>query len=463
VNNWVALGLVAVLIAANAVFVAAEFSLVAVRRAAVEEQAGQGDRRATRVLAVLGNLSLMLSAAQFGITVTSLLVGFLAEQAIGDAVVTPVFDALGIGGASSAATVVVVAFVVSTTVQMVVGELVPKNIAIARPLGTSLAMAGPMHLFGVVFGPVIRLFDNAAAAITSRLGIEVSHELDDSLSRDELARIINASQEGGVLTDTQADLLQRAVGLSDTRAGEIMLPRPDVVWLDAGSTLEDLRRASRSTGFSRFPIRGATDDDVLGTVHLKDLLTVPAQAHATTAATSIAQQPLLVPESEPVARLLARMRRSRRTFAVVLDEYGGTAGIVTAEDILEELVGEIEDEFDREVARIRRIGPGRFIVQGGLRADRLGDVLSIDLGEGEFETVAGFVLDRLGHIPELGEYVDHEGWRFEVTRLEGVRVRDLRVWLLPTIAPGDAPEPSEAGESSAGSGGSAPGDGAGGR
>ena len=418
--------LVAGLIAANGLFVAAEFALVSVRRPVVEDLTAGGDRRARVVSRELSDLGFALSAAQFGITVTSLLVGYVAERTIGDTVIRPLLDLVGLPPAAALPVAVGGAFLVSTLTQMVVGELFPKNLAIARPLGVARSVTPLTRAFGLVLGPVIRVFDRAAEVFARRLfRIEVRRDLEAGHSLDELARIIAVSGEEGSLTAEQAELLQRAVELGDTRAGEVMVPRPDVVWVTADDTLADLRTAARRTGHSRFPVRGDSEDEVLGTVHVKDLLAVPLDQHDTTPVTDVAAPLLAVPESESLRQLLSDLRREQRTFAVVIDEYGSTAGIVTVEDVIEVLVGEIEDEFDREGRAVRRVGADRYLVRGALRIEGLRDQLDLEVPDGEYETVAGFVLDRLGHIPEPGEQVVYQGWVFEVARVEGVRVTEI--------------------------------------
>jgi CBS domain containing-hemolysin-like protein len=420
--------LVAVLITANGLFVAAEFALVSVRRPGVEELAARGDPRARLVTRELSDLSFALSAAQFGITATSLLVGYIAERTIGDTVIRPLLEVFGIPQQAALGIAVTGAFLASTVLQMVLGELFPKNLAISRPLGVALWVTPFSRGFGILFGPLIRVFHFAAELITERIfRVQVRAELEGGHNLDELARIIAASGEEGSLTAEQTELLRRAVGLGDRRVGEVMVPRPDVVWLPADATLRDLKSAARRTGHSRFPIRGENEDDVLGTVHVKDLLTVPVAEHASTVITAIAAPLLAVPESEPLRRLLGDLRREQRTFAVVVDEYGGTAGIVTVEDVLEQLVGDIEDEFDRDGHAVRRVGVRRHLVRGSLRTDRIETLFGVALPEGEYETVAGFVLDRLGHIPEPGETVTHEGLELTVTRLEALRVTEIAI------------------------------------
>ncbi|MEX2505253.1 MAG: hemolysin family protein [Egicoccus sp.] len=424
----VGLLLVAVLIAANGLFVAIEFALVSLRRPIVEERAARGERRARIVVRELSDLSFALSSAQFGITATSLLVGYVAEEAIGDTLIRPLLGLIGLPESASLGLAVGIAFLLSTVMQMVLGELFPKNLAISRPLPVALAIAPVTSAFGIAFGPIIRVFDRTAEVVTRKVfRVETRSELEGGHSLDELARIIYASGEEGSLTDEQAALMRRAVGLGDMRVSQVMVPRPDVVWLSSDDTLAELRRQARETGHSRFPVHTGSEDDVLGSVHVKDLLAVPLDAHAATQVTDVVAPALAVPESESLHQLLTDMRRERRTFAVVIDEYGGTAGIVTVEDVLEQLVGEIEDEFDRAGHDVRRLGAGRHLVRGSMRVERLDDTFGMEVPDGEYETVAGLVLDRLGHIPEPGERVPVGDFEITVLRMEGVRITELVV------------------------------------
>lgn len=423
--------LVVVLIAANGLFVAAEFSLVSVRRPVVEDLASQGDRRARAVVRELSDLSFALSAAQFGITATSLLVGYLADRTVGDTLIRPLLLLINAPEQASLAVAVTATLLLSTILQMVLGELFPKNLAISRPLGVALFVTPVTRVFGMLFGPLIRIFDGSAQRITrSVFRVEVRTELEGGHSLDELARIVAASAEEGNLTDQQSELLHRAIGLGDRRVSEVMVPRPDVVWLDAHGTLEDLRDLARTTGHSRFPVRGDSDDDVVGTVHVKDLLRVPPDRHSQTSLRVVAVPMLAVPESEPLRRLFADLRRAQRTFALAVDEYGSIAGLVTIEDVVEELVGEIADEFDRQGSEVRRLGVGRFLAQGTLRVHQIEGLFGVSLPEGEYETLAGFVLDRLGHIPEPGERVLDGQLELTVMALNGVRITQIAVRVL---------------------------------
>lgn len=425
--GW-ALVLVAVLIAANGMFVAFEFGLVAARQGVLEEQAAAGDRRAGAAVRQLHQISFVLSAAQFGITATSLVVGFLAEDAIGVAVIDPLLGAIGVGEAGRTGLALALAFAVSTVLQMLLGELAPKNLALAIPEATARALAIPMRVFGIVLGPIIRLFDGAAAVLTRRVfDTEVAEERLGGYSPDELARIIAASREGGALTAEQSQLLTRAVQLGDRRVHEVMVPRTRVEVLATDDTLDDLRAASRRTGHSRFPVVGSDLDDVVGTVHIKDVLAVAPGQRATTRLGAIASAPVLVPESEQLRRLLARLRRAQRTFALAIDEYGGVAGIVTVEDVLEELVGEIEDEFDRGSGAVRRVGPERWLVDGTVRIDEVAERIGLELPDGDYETIAGFVIDQLGRIPATGATAEIGQHAFVAQRVDGVRVSQVLV------------------------------------
>jgi CBS domain containing-hemolysin-like protein len=452
VSGPLGLLLVAVLIAANGMFVAAEFALVSLRRPAVEERASSGDRRARIVRRELRELSFALSSAQFGITATSLLLGFVAERALGDAVIRPLLDVIGVPEQAAIVVALSGAFLVSTLLQMVLGELFPKNLAISRPLGVALFVTPFTRGFSLVLGPLIRVFDAAARAVTEHVfRVEVTDELEGGHSLDELARIIAASGEEGSLTEEQTTLLRRAVGLGDRRVEEVMIPRPDIVFLAADASLDDLRATARATGHSRFPVQGATEDDIIGSVHVKDLFEVPTDRHATTTVATVASPMLAVPESESLRRLLSDLRRQRRTSALVVDEYGSTAGIVTVEDVLEELVGDIRDEFDSGGHLVRRIGAGQYLVRGGLRVDRAEEIFDGALPDGPYETVAGYVLDRLGHIPEVGEQVVHGSFTLTVARMDGVRITEISVRRQPAATPLEAgdDEPADGGDDDA--------------
>ncbi len=422
-NPYWALALVAGLIAANGLFVAAEFALIAVRRGNLEALADHGNRRAKAAVAELDRASLMLSGVQFGITATSLVVGFLAEAAVGDALIRPVLGLFSLPESTVGPLSLTLAFVISTVVQMLFGELAPKNLALAIPERMSLWVAFPIRWFGKALGPIIRIFDGSAAWVTRRVfRVDASEERHVGHSPEEITRIIVASRDEGQFSLDQGELLTRAVELAERRVHEVMVPRTRVSFLDGDDTVDSLRIASRETGHSRFPVVGESDDDILGTVHIKDLLNVDASQRGTTLIRSIASPALVVPEIDRLRPLLTKMRQAHRTFAIVADEYGGVAGIVTLEDVVEELVGEIEDEFDSEREIIVSTPDGGFLFDGAVRTDEASGILGSELPEGEYDTIAGLLIDVLERIPAEGESIEIAGWRLTATEIDGLRV-----------------------------------------
>ena len=427
-TGWLALSAVVVLVALNGLFVAAEFAVVSARGPALDDLAESGDRRAGEVAALLGRLPFFLSMVQFGITATSLIVGFLADRAIGATLVRPVLAALGVPAEASVALSVTFALLLSTLLQMLFGELFPKNVAISRPVPVARALAGFSNGSITLLGPIVRVLDRAAEEVTRAVfRVETPSQLDDAPGLDELGRIIAASGARGSLTVDQTELLRRAVSLGARRVGEVMVPRPDVVWAPTGMTLEAMAELARSSGHSRFPIRGDTEDEVLGTVHVKDLIGVPTDERAHHRIDELLASALFVPESETLRHVLDELRRLRRTFAVVVDEYGSTAGIVTLEDVLEALVGDIEDEFDR---RSRRSAGGDRI-PGSTTVGRFAERFGVVLPDGPYETVAGYVLDELGEIPLPGARVEAGSLDITVLQREGLRITELLVRPRP--------------------------------
>lgn len=365
----------------------------------------------------------MLSGVQFGITATSLIVGFLAEAAVGDALIRPILGVFSLPEATAAPLSLTLAFVISTVVQMLFGELAPKNLALAIPERMSLWVAFPIRWFGKAFGPIIRIFDGSAAWVTRRVfRVDASGERHVGHSPEEITRIIVASRDEGQLSLDQGELLTSAVELAERRVYEVMVPRTRVSFLDGDDTVDSLRIASRETGHSRFPVVGDSDDDILGTVHIKDLLSVDSSQRGSTLLRSIASPALIVPETDRLRPLLSKMRQAHRTFAIVADEYGGVAGIVTLEDVVEELVGEIEDEFDAVRETMVATTGGGFVFDGTVRTDEASEILGTELPEGEYDTIAGLLIDVLERIPAHGESVEIAGWRLTATEIDGMRV-----------------------------------------
>ncbi len=423
----------ALLIAANGWFVLGEFAFVAARRPQVEETASRGDPRAAAALDVIDRLSFMLSGAQLGITVTSLVVGFLVEPVFSRAL-SPLVAALGLPAEQTTPIAIATGIILSTAAQMVFGELAPKNLGIARPEAFAISVARGVRWYLAVAGPVIRLFDSAAARLLRLVGIEPVEQLPAGVGPEELGIIIAESGRGGVLSDEQATLLERALEFSTLRAAEVMVPRPQVVHISGTATCEDLQRLAVETGRSRFPVVRDEDlDDVLGVVVAKDVLRLPPAERARRPVTDLAVEPLVVPESTLLGPLLAELRQAHTALAVVVDEHGGTAGVLSLEDLVEELVGAIRDEYDPEEPQVQPLAGGIFLAPASWRPAEISRETRLHLPEGDYETVSGLVMERLGRVPSPGDVVELPGVSVKVVTMDGYAVD--RVLLVPREAP----------------------------
>ncbi|WP_171107987.1 MULTISPECIES: hemolysin family protein [Streptomyces] len=417
------------LILANGFFVAAEFGLVTVDRPDAERAAAEGDRRARRVVESLKELSFQLSGTQLGITITSLVVGMLAEPALAQLLDGPL-TAVGIPDGAVSGVAVAIGMLLASAIQMVVGELVPKNWAVSRPLQVARFVAGPQHLFARVFRPVIAGLNAVANRLVRTLGFEPAEELASARTPDELVSLARHSARAGALEQDTADLFVRTLSLGELTAQHVMTPRVKVSALQSTATAEDVVNLTRATGLSRFPVYRERIDEIVGMVHLKDALAVSAPERLRTPVGRIAKPPLLVPETLPVRPLLARLR-SEQPIAVVVDEYGGTAGVVTLEDIVEEIVGEVRDEHDgHDLPELASAPPedGRpaWDADGSCRIDTLRRI-GLDVPEGPYETVAGLVADLLGRIPAVGDRAELPGWRLAVRQVGHYRAERVRL------------------------------------
>lgn len=427
----IALGLIgaALLIAANGYFVAAEFAFVAARRSKFVEQAEAGDRKAKRAIQVHRRLSFMLSGAQLGITVTSLVLGFIAEPAIAGAL-QPLLRAIGVGESARFGVAITLAFIFATTAQMVFGELAPKNLAIAKPEPVARSLAGSTWVFMRVASPLIKLFDGSANRLLRLVGIEPVEELHGSVSTDELDFIVDSSAESGQLTVAQASLLDRAIDFGDLEASDAMVAWNRVVTIDADATASALRDLMASH-HSRFPVVGS-DSKVVGLVHAKDLLGIARDAYDTTPIEGLVHDVLVVPEAAGLNVVLAELQSHSTEMAVVIDEYGAPAGVVTLEDLVEELVGEIEDEYDPPVpGEYVEVRPGVWDVAATSRPDEIERYTGFTLPDGEYDTVAGLVLDRLERIAEVGDSVVVDGLRIEVLEVDEFAIEKVSIELDP--------------------------------
>ncbi|HET6667836.1 MAG TPA: hemolysin family protein [Intrasporangium sp.] len=404
-TEWILLGISLLLVLACGVFVAAEFALVTVDRSAVERAASAGDTSAVGVQRALRSLSTQLSGAQVGITVTNLAIGFLAEPAIASLVDGPL-EAAGLPEGAVHPVALTFALALSTALTMIFGELVPKNLAIAEPLGTARATQGFQRGFTTVMHVPIRLLNGSANALVRRLGIEPQEELRSARNSTELASLISRSADQGTLDADTAELMERSVEFGTRTAGEIMTPRVRTSSLDVTERASAVIELARQTGHSRFPVLD-DDESVVGTVHVKHAVALPLHERATTRVKHIMVKPIVVPDSIRLDPLLTLLRRDGFQMAVVLDEYGGQAGIVTLEDVVEEIVGDIADEHDRLGSRAWQRRDGTWSLSGLLRPDEAEDITGVKLPENEdYDTIAGLVLRVLERIPLPGDVAE---------------------------------------------------------
>lgn len=433
-----------ILTAGTAIFVAAEFSLTALERSTVDTNARSGNRSDVYVQRAHRTLSFQLSGAQLGISITTLVTGYLAEPVFAQ-LLSPVFVALQIPDRVVPGLSLVVAILIATSLSMIFGELVPKNLAVARPVSTSRATAPFQLMFSAVMTPIIRLTNGTANVIVRRLGIEPAEELRSARSADELGSLVRSSAEHGSLDEATAALVNRSLQFGARTAEELMTPRTEIEVLQADDTVADLVIAAKNTGFSRFPVVDGDLDETIGIVHVKQIFAVPLCRRASTKLNGLAIAVPTVPSTLDGDTLMTRVRAHGLQTALVVDEYGGTAGMVTVEDLIEEIVGDVRDEHDDATPDVQKTVWG-WQVSGLLRIDEVAEATGFRAPEGEYETIGGLVLQNLGHIPELGESLElsvyePEGpkecpmrWRATVVKMDGRRIDRL---MLIKMGPGD--------------------------
>ena len=432
--EWVLLGVAVLLALACGLFVAAEFSLVTVERGPVEQRAEAGERGAAGVLAGLRTLSTQLSGAQLGITVTSLLIGFLAEPSLAS-LVRPGLEAAGVPANAMTGVSLTLALLIATFFQMIVSELVPKNLAIARPYGTALVVVPFQRAFSMATGPLLTFLNGNANWLLARVGVEPQEELASARSPEELQSLVRRSAEAGTLERPLSTLLQRTLSFGERTAGDVLTPRGQVLFVDASTSVADVVELSRTSGHSRFPVTGRGGaDEVLGVVSLRRCLRVLEDDRDDTSALQVMERTVVVPESIDLDDLLGVLR-TQSHLALVADEYGGTAGVVTLEDLIEELVGEVEDEHDEPETRVRRLPDGTLELTGLLRPDELREFGIPAEDDRDYDTLGGLVVDLLGRIAAEGDVVDLEGWVLRVRAMDGMRVD-----VVEAVPPPDVPD-----------------------
>ncbi|MBN9201611.1 MAG: HlyC/CorC family transporter [Microbacterium chocolatum] len=445
--DYVMLGVGLLLTIGTGLFVASEFALVNLDRADLEARREAGETRLSLTISALRITSTHLSSAQLGITLTTLLTGYTMEPAISN-LLRPVFTAWGMPEALVSPVAVVVAISVATIFSMIIGELVPKNFALAVPRQTAKLVIPFQVAFTTVFRPAIRMLNGSANGVLRALGVEPKEELSGARTAEELSSLVRRSASAGVLEKDTASLLDRSLRFSRLTAADVMTPRPSIHAVAAGDSAEDVVQLARRTGHSRFPVYDDSMDDITGIVHLKAAIGVPRDRRADVPAAALSTEPLRVPEAVHLDALVAELRARGYQMAVVVDEYGGTAGVVTLEDRVDEIVGEVLDEHDRRRAGVVRSGDS-ILLPGDLRPDEVRDRTGILIPEGEvYDTVGGYIMSVLERIPAVGDRVSIDDGQLEVHRMDGRRVD--RVRFTPSPVPLAAPGSPRAAESKAG-------------
>ena len=432
---------VGLLVAANAFFVAAEFSLVTIRRTRVEQLVAERHPVARSLRRATSDPTIFIAATQLGVTMASLAVGWIGEPTVAG-LVEPAFHALppDLARAGAHSVAVALAFAFITGIHVVLGELVPKSLALQHAERTALLVAEPMRLFAMVLRPLIWLFGGAGGLVLSAIGAHPApgHRLVHSV--EELKMLVSASRQAGVLDPGSEEMVDRVFDFAELRAHHVMTPRTEVKCVELGAGPEEALRLMVEVGHSRLPVYQGDLDNVVGVVHLRDLLQhcglpTPRPGHLR----HLMREPLVLPESLPATDLLAELRRRKTHIAILVDEYGGTAGLVTFRDLLDRLVGEVRDEFAQSRVDVQPL-PDGALVDGLVTLEEVNDALGLSLSDEDYDTIGGFVVGRLGRMAVVGDVVDLEDIQLRVEALDGRRVAAVRVVVSPA--------PSGAGEAS---------------
>ncbi len=432
------------LILGTGFFVAVEFSLVALDQTTVQRAVDNGDRKAEPLLRCLKSLSTQLSSCQIGITLTTLLTGYVMDPAI-SRLLAPVLDRSGLPENWQGIIAFSVSIVLATLLSMLIGELIPKNMSIALPFRVGRALARPQLVFTAVFRPAVTVLNGFSNKVLNIFGLEAKEEISGARTPAELSSMVRRSAKMGTLDVGTANFVARTLNFSERIAADVMTPRIRLETIDADQSVADVVEAARRTGFSRFPIIGDSPDDIRGVVHVKKAVSVPREKRAGLAAGAIMTEVLRVPETVHLDSLLSELREGNLQLAVVLDEYGGTAGVATLEDLVEEIVGEVSDEHDRVKPGVLQSASGDWYFPGIMRPDEVSELvpqLTVP-DEAGYETVAGFMMWELGRIAEVGDTVVIPDGNLEVERMDGRRIDRIR-FVATTVSTESGDEPGRA-------------------
>lgn len=431
-TEFLLLGFGVLLTLGTGLFVASEFALVNVEKVDLERQREAGIKSASVSLRALSRTSTHLSAAQLGITLTTLLTGFVAEPVLSKLLAPQLLD-LGFSEASIPALSVVAAMLIATLFSFLIGELVPKNMALSAPIRVLRLVVRFQLAFTWVFGPLIKLLNANGNALVRLFGVEPKEELSGARSAEELSSLVRRAATMGSLEQDTAKLIEKTLGLSNMTAADIMTPRPKMHSLQRDATAAELLELAKATGHSRFPVTGEDVDDIVGLVHLKRAMAVPPERRGQVPVAALMIDPVRVPETMPLERLMITLREQGFQLAIVIDEYGGTAGIATLEDAVEELVGDLADEHDRARGPVVRLRDGSMSISGLTRPSELVDFGLYIQEHEDYDTISGFLMSTLGKIPDVGDVVPLAAGELRVIAMDGRRVDRIR------YTPGEAP------------------------
>ncbi len=414
------------LILLNAFFVGAEYGLVTSRRTRILELERQGNRRAKAVRRITADPPRFIAAMQLGVTISSLAIGALGEQVLARRFEPVMASALA----------VLLALLIVTYLHVVIGELVPKGIALTHPERTALAVSTPVRWFFTVFKPLIWLLQQSTAAILRSLGLQPPGAEHEAHSEAELRMLLSSSAEQGEIEHEEQEMLYKVFDFADKEAADVMVPRPEVVAISIALPAEEALKSVLESPFTRYPVYRESLDDIVGVLHIRDLIeAMHDRGLASVDIGTIVRPAYMVPETKDLGALLAEFRRTNQHLAIVIDEYGSMEGIVTLEDLLEEIVGEIEDEFDLPDETVERIDDDTIRIDGTFTIDDFNEQFHCDLPDEDFHTVAGFVFGMLGRGAAPGDEVSHDGLRFHVDSIEGQRIERLTVTFMPSRRP----------------------------
>ena len=433
--------LVLILVGLNGFFVAAEFALLSVRSTRIEELVAKGNTRAIVVRQAIKNTDRFIAATQLGITIASLGLGWVGEPAL-ERFISPLVELLPeqIAGAASHSISAVISFTIITSLHVVVGELAPKSIALQYPEETSMAVARPTLFLAFIFTPFIWVLNGAGNGLLRLVGINPATGHDQVHSVEELRMIVEASAEGGALDASQQQMVEAVFDFRKLLARQVLVPRTELTMLQADQTLHDLIALGEDDRFSRYPVYGESPDSVVGILYTRDCIELLAEGKLDTKLRELVRPVIFIPETTPVTNLLSLLREKRQHIAIVIDEFGGTEGLVTLEDILEEIVGTLPDEDEHELARIVTMSNNSTLVSGLTLIEDVNEHFDLSLEDSNYDTIAGFVMGQLDRIPQVGDEVKIDSTLFRVVTMDGKRI--ARLMVPPLAAKKDASMPS---------------------